>query len=207
MKVLAIGDIHTKAEIVDKAIALIDSYDKIVFIGDYADDWGKEPIDTINIWDKMRALKEKYPKKVHTIVGNHDFAYLLTHEPYSGGFNPVTKMLLNIPENKPIKKWLGATQIKVKIDGITYSHAGYTDAWEEGDGLWDSFSPIWVRPTDGVVYKPKQVFGHTPCNTCYEVAPSVWCIDTFSTYRDGQPIGDGTVLEIINGKKFNKVKL
>ena len=39
MKVLAVGDIHTKKWIVDKVDEIADNYDKVVLIGDYADEW------------------------------------------------------------------------------------------------------------------------------------------------------------------------
>ena len=206
-RVLAVGDIHTKTWIVNRVEKIADNYDRIVFVGDYADDWGKQPIDTINTWKRLKDFQDAYPKKAKFVIGNHDFAYLLSYYPHSGGFNPLTKLLLNDPENKALKKWLGAIKIKVKIDGVTYSHAGYSESWTPQDGLWNDFSPIWVRPNEAGNYLPKQVFGHTPSETCWEVQPTVWCIDTFSTYRDGTPFGDETVLEIIDGKTFTKIKL
>ena len=207
MKVLAVGDIHTKTWIIDQVSKIIDVYDKVIFVGDYADDWGKQPIDTINTWKSLKAFQEKHPDKVELVIGNHDFAYLLSYYPHSGGFSPTTKMLLNTPENKDLKKWLGKIKIKVKVDGVTYSHAGYSESWTPQDGLWDDLSPLWIRPQDGANYKPYQVFGHTPSETCWEVQPNVWCIDTFSTFRDGTPFGDGTVLEITDGKTFTKIEL
>lgn len=48
----------------------------------------------------------------------------------------------------------------------------------------------------------RQVVGHTPRRTCARLRadPEVWCCDTFSLFRDGRPIGDGTVLVVDDGK-------
>ena len=56
MKVLAVGDIHTKIWIIDRVREIAENYDKIIFVGDYADDWGKQPMDTINTWKEYESL-------------------------------------------------------------------------------------------------------------------------------------------------------
>ena len=119
-----------------------------------------------------------------------------------------------MPENKELNEWLLALPVSIRLDGVVYSHAGITHDWVkfyEKDDLWNDVSPIWARPedTDGEQYvsSEPQVFGHTPSSTCWEVEPNIWCIDTFSTYPDGSPVGDNTVLEIMDGKTFTATKL
>ena len=94
---------------------------------------------------------------------------------------------------------------------MSYSHAGISNQWsgsEEVSGLWNDTSPIWARPGGNITYKDIfQIFGHTPSETCYEVQNGAWCIDTFSTMPDGSPFGDGSVLQIIDGKKISKLYL
>lgn len=206
MKVLAVGDIHTKLWVIDEVRKIADNYDKVVFVGDYADDWKSSPQDTIDTWKELRSLSHSNPN-VKLVIGNHDYAYLLDFDPRSGGHNWVTQLMLNSVEEKGLKEWLSHVPITLDIDGVTYSHAGVSENWDNRDGLWQDESPIWVRP-QGTQYKGfPQVFGHTPSATCWEVQPWIWCIDTFSTYRDGTLIGDQTVLEITDGKWFNKIKL
>lgn len=54
----------------------------------------------------------------------------------------------------------------------------------------------------------KQVVGHTPVQEIESyIGDHLWFCDTFSTYRDGAPIGDQTVLEIVDGEEFKKIKL
>lgn len=164
-RVLAIGDIHTKTWIVEKVSKIIDSYDSVIFTGDYADDFNAKPQDTINTWNTLKDLQ----------------------------------------------KWLMSLPVIVEIDSVSYSHAGIANEWSGGQdvsGLWNDTSPLWARPGNSMTYKNiPQVFGHTPTDTCRELKNGVWCIDTFSTMPAGSPIGDGSVLQVIDGKKFSKIYL
>ncbi len=207
-KVLAIGDIHTKIWILDKVSELIKNYDRIVFCGDYADDFKSGPQDTIKTWKALKDLQAKNPGKVELVIGNHDYIYVNDTPSLQSGYNPMTHVLIDALENKDLKTWLASMPIIVKIDGVSYSHAGITNEWsgaEDSNGLWNDTSPIWARPNNNTTYKNiPQVFGHTPSKTCYEVKHNIWCIDTFSTELDGTPLGDGSVLQIIDGKEFSK---
>jgi len=213
VKVLAIGDIHTKLWILNKVEERLNDYDVVVFCGDYADNWNTAAPVTIQTWKSLKYLQDTYPDKVRLVQGNHDYIYTNYTKTTASGYNGVTQTLLDAPENKELKDWLHGLPIIEYIDGVMYSHAGVNDAWveryegkEDAISLWNDLSPIWVRPgmTD---YRGYQVFGHTPQETCTEIQPNVWCIDTFSEYQDNTPIGDYTVLEITDGQHFNKVEL
>lgn len=204
MKVLAVGDIHQKPWILKRVESIIDNYDKVVFVGDYADDFSAKPQDRIEMWKDMRKFERKY-SSINVLIGNHDYVYL--HKSYAGrytGWDSIAQALLDTEPN--LKGWLLDLPFLVELDGVKYSHAGITDSWDF-EALMSEDGPLWVRPRDGYVYKSNQVFGHTPQKTCVEVQKNVWCIDTFSTFRDGAPFGDHTVLEIIDGREFNKIKL
>lgn len=210
-KVLAIGDIHTKIWIIDKVAQVINDYDRVIFCGDYADDFSASPQDTLKTWRSLRNLQIKYKDKVSLVLGNHDYIYVYDTPSSQTGYNPITHTLINAPENKNLKDWLASLPIIIEIDGVTYSHAGITNEWsgiKDVNGLWNDTSPIWARPSGSNSYKDiPQVFGHTPSDTCYEVKHGLWCIDTFSTMPDGKPIGDGSVLQVIDGKKISKLYL
>lgn len=207
MKVLAVGDIHTKKWIVQEVAKLIGKYDAIVFCGDYADDFGAGAHESINTWYELYNLQQANPDKVKLVAGNHDYIYVNTTPTLQTGYNQTTQLLIDAPENKSLRDWLHLLPITLTVDGVTFSHAGLCQDYEEGEPLWQDFSPIWVRPGYSTYKNIPQVFGHTPSETCWEVQPNVWCIDTFSTRPDKTPIGDQTVLEIIDGKQFKKVKL
>lgn len=65
--------------------------------------------------------------------------------------------------------------------------------------IWQDDSPIWARPQYGEMrlypMDMLQVVGHTPV-----VEPTregkLLTVDTFSTYRDGDPIGDETFVVV-----------
>lgn len=209
-RVLAVGDIHTKMWIIECVSKLINQYDSIVFVGDYADDWTSGPLQTLETWRRLKILTSMYPNKVKAIVGNHDYAYILDFPPRSSGHNQTTQLHLDSPENRDLKEWLSELPVKLEIDGVIYSHAGIDATWDgstDQRSMWADNSPIWTRPDDTEYIETPQVFGHTPQYGCTEIEENIWCIDTFSTYRDGTPIGDRTILEVIDGKEFNIKKL
>lgn len=204
MKILAIGDIHTKTWIIDLVESVIDEYDAVVFCGDYADNWGASPLDTIHTWQRLKKLAEDYTDKFNAVLGNHDYAYL--HKVSCSGHNYTAEMLLNTPENAHLKDWLYTLPITLEIEGVTYAHAGLDERWD-GKEMWDDISPMWTRPSWAQYKNVPQVVGHTPMETVTEVQPNIWVIDTFSQYTDGKPIGDESMLEVIDGQKFQKINI
>lgn len=209
-RILAVGDIHTKLWILDRVEKLIPEYDGVVFCGDYTDDWSATPVESI---ETCRLLQKLCTNNVgvQAVIGNHDYSYL--HDSIAGrssGWNSVTYALMNAPENRGLRSFMEGLPITLKVDGVTYSHAGLTEEWSgnyDVESLWDMSSPIWARPWEYQYRTVPQVIGHNPRPTCEELSANVWCVDTFSTYPDGKPIGDGTVLEVIDGEQFNKIKL
>lgn len=210
MKTLAVGDIHTKLWIIDEVEKIMGDYDAIVFVGDYADDFGKEAPESLATWKKLWHLQYKHgPDKIKLVLGNHDYIYVNRTPTLQTGYNSITQLAINSPANKYLKDWLLSLPVVLEHDGVTYSHAGIAKGWNgkfDVEDLWNDTSPIWVRPGMGQYLDTPQVFGHTPSETCWEVHPNIWCIDTFSTYSNGTPIGDQTMLEVIDGKTFNKIE-
>lgn len=208
------GDIHTKSWIITEVERIVDHYDAVVFVGDYADNWNAGPGETMSTWRNLKLLMQDNPK-VHAVIGNHDYAYL--HPQIAGrssGFNPITNTLINAPENKRLKNWLLSLPPVLGLDGITFSHAGLTEEWDGDDsvmGLWNDTSPIWARPKEfggHTTYKNiTQVIGHNSSEKIWQPQENIWCIDTFSQKPNRNIIGDETVLEIVDGKKFNVLKL
>jgi Icc-related predicted phosphoesterase len=210
VKILAIGDIHTKIWIIEKVAKLINDYDKVVFCGDYADDFNASPQNTLDTWNTLRDLQTKNQNKVELVIGNHDYIYVNDTPSLQSGYNPITHVSIDDPENNNLKEWLIGLPVIVELDNVSYSHAGIANEWSGAKdvcGLWNDISPIWARPGNSTYKDIPQVFGHTPSDTCYEVSNGAWCIDTFSTMPDGTPIGDGSVLQIIDGKKISKLYL
>lgn len=204
-KVLAVGDVHQKEWIFDKVDKIADQYDYVVFVGDYTDNFFAASEDRPMIIESLMSLMNKH-KNIISICGNHDFCYFDDDSKglYSG-WDPIAQIIF---DSKPhLVDFMKSLPQVHEIDGITYSHAGLTDDWDELRHPLAVDGHMWVRPQHGYVYKENQVFGHTPSKTCYEVQKSVWCIDSFSQYRDGSYIGDCTVLEVTDGKKYTVISL
>lgn len=209
MKILAVGDIHTKQFVIDRVEKLLPKYDRVIFVGDYADDFGADGLESIDTWHRLFMLQQAHPDKVKLVLGNHDFIYVNKTPSLQSGYNAVTQLSINAPAYTYLKNWLLGLPIVLEEDGVTFSHAGIAEGWEgtyEMSDLWQDNSPLWVRPGWANYAQIKQVFGHTPSETCWQVKPGIWCIDTFSTYADGTPIGDHTMLSITDGKTFRKIK-
>lgn len=60
------------------------------------------------------------------------------------GYNPMTHVLIDAPENKNLKEWLTGLPVIIEIDGVSYSHAGITNKWA-GSGDWIRTSDLGVN--------------------------------------------------------------
>lgn len=163
---MAVGEVHTKIWIIEKVTKIINDYDKVIFCDDYADDFSASPQDTINTWAVLKDLQTKNQGKVELVMGNHDYIYVNHTPSLQSGYNSLTHVLIDAPENKNLKTWLAGLSVIIEIDGVIYSHAGIANEWsgaEDVTGLWNDTSPLWARPSGSITYKNiPQVFGHTP---------------------------------------------
>ena len=78
MKYLFVGDVHNHSYIFDDVDRLDKEYnfDRIIFLGDYVDDWLTDNHDSLKTLDKIFSLKEKDPNKYTFLIGNHELSYL-----------------------------------------------------------------------------------------------------------------------------------
>ncbi len=216
-KILVIPDIHLKPDIVREAKNIFDTgkYDYAVFLGDIADDWGCErQLDFYHeTFAAVYDFLSSYKNRTLFCYGNHDISYVWRKE--ETGYSVlaedvVTRWIQKMREGLPN----GTLAFIHRIDNILFSHAGITDdfvvrichlniknpagvidktnSFAEKE-LWRDNSPIWARPGDGYrIYSPPglfQVAGHTPVKTPF-IYDNCLYLDTFSTYSNGDPIGD-----------------
>ncbi|MBS5450816.1 MAG: metallophosphoesterase [Coriobacteriia bacterium] len=84
-------------------------------------------------------------------------------------------------------------------------------------GGWGTPGPLWADATElAADYLPglRQIVGHTPMTTCTRLLdderhpdlPELWACDTFSTYRNGTPIGDGSLLLVDDNGRVSVVR-
>ena len=215
-KVFVIPDVHLKPWMFDKAEELISQseYDKIVFLGDLVDDWGQET--NLGLYSETFDALEKFIKRHPNFLfcyGNHDVSYVW--KTWETGYSDYARPVVLEGLSK-LKKLLPEENIAFihRIDNVLFSHAGLTEVFVNyflpdfnGDidslsekinrfrreELWCDASPIWARPQDGgfKMYPAGylQVVGHTPVKKTDHFGELV-TVDNFSTYRDGDPIGD-----------------
>lgn len=77
-KTLSIGDLHGDSHWKE---ASPDKYDKIIFIGDYFDDFVNSHNKQLENLLDLIEFKKVHPEKVTLLLGNHDVHYYLWHTP------------------------------------------------------------------------------------------------------------------------------
>ena len=126
MKIAIIGDLHGKNCYKKLLKDKIDSFDKIIFMGDYSDDsWitftDKEIVDNLK---EVIEFKKKYKNKVELLIGNHDFQYIVGYPTASRYRETYAKEMHQIfSENEKLFK-----MIFIANDYI-FTHAGITNGW------------------------------------------------------------------------------
>jgi len=121
-KILAIGDLHGSDIWKDK-LTDITIYERIIFLGDYVDHWTRSDKDILNNLLDIIQLKKDYPDKVITLLGNHDYYYLIRKFGCSGLRPTMMEKLHEIfTENK--KMFLICYQIESDDVQFLFSHAG-----------------------------------------------------------------------------------
>lgn len=126
MRTLVIPDIHLRCAAVDRILdALAGRYEQVVFLGDYLDDFGDTPEETLRV-AKWLAASIAQPNRFH-IVGNHDLAYLAPSSfTRCAGWTP-EKMRAAAPVLNLLPR--DRLHAAIEIDGWLLSHAGFAPAF------------------------------------------------------------------------------
>lgn len=228
-KILACGDIHTKTDLLEKALKVCE-WDYFVFLGDACDDWGASQLDNVAAIEKLISLKKEYGDKFIWIMGNHDWYYIDNSKNISGHIKnseqEVQKRLLdNIDDIELLWNYgrFNFTHAGISKDFIPFTF-GYTlSEMKElrGDenpinmvtstsgGRDSASSMIWARPDDTEPFPKEmsniiQVVGHTPMGSINFINNVFYC-DTLSRNPYGNSIGDETVLLLELDKNDNGV--
>ncbi len=215
-KVFIIPDVHLKPWMFKEADKLIikGKFDAVVMLGDLVDDWYQEKnIDLYN--ETFNAAISFVTKHRDTLwcYGNHDVSYLWEAKESGYSYYAQDTVVDRIQDLKDVLPPENSGFIH-RIDNVLFSHAGLTESFVYrcfGEGkhdldsiiwkinemgefeLWQDDSPIWARPqySEMKLYRAGilQVVGHTPVTEpLYE--EDLVTLDNFSTYRNGNPIGN-----------------
>lgn len=208
-KCIVIGDIHGHTSwenIINK-----ESYDKVIFLGDYFDSFSNpKGIDQVNNFKNILSLKKENPDKVIILYGNHDHSYL-NKEMCSGYkiqnqiiYEEVLKEAYNNRYIQPIyienniifshagvsKYWLSKVAELNNPEHITFENVSldkfnfnYITGYNPyGDTI--SQSPIWIRPRSLLKDKIegyRQIVGHTHMKEPY-IENDIWFNDLLPNY-------------------------
>ena len=78
MRALFVGDVHNHSYIFEDIKKLDDKYhfDRIIFTGDYVDDWITDNHQSLETLETVINLKRSNPEKYTFCIGNHELSYL-----------------------------------------------------------------------------------------------------------------------------------
>lgn len=125
-KILFIGDIHTKENIVNKVDEILTKdkqIKKAIFVGDYVDEWSASEQEDLNILNSIFNLKKKYGDRVILLLGNHELSYM--GYPCSGHIYPDDQIKKVLEENHSL------LQVLYYNKDYIVSHGGITQNWLE----------------------------------------------------------------------------
>lgn len=205
MKIIVIGDVHG-LQIWKTIIEQEQTYDKVIFLGDYWDSFDISPIAQRDNYIEIQKFRDENPNKVITLMGNHDYHYIYPAK-YSGWKMPTKELAGELLDKDFLAEKL---PFAYKWGNIIFSHAGITNYWlkevakttleELLEGLipmhyfdWNgirgfdmygntiSNSPLWVRPqalAGDMLDSYKQVVGHTHTNQITNIDDELYICDT-----------------------------
>jgi predicted phosphodiesterase len=146
MKVIAIGDIHGRT--VWKDIVEKETFDKVIFIGDYFDTHEKiSPEQQKTNFKEIITYKKAHMDKVVLLLGNHDFHYLRdANETYSG-----YQMWHKTDIGEMLHAAIDQNLMKMchSVGFVLFSHAGITKTWcennlvDQGEFVEDSINELF----------------------------------------------------------------
>lgn len=126
-RVLVVPDVHGSHEWEVVKTYPKDSYDYIVFLGDYFDSWANKWPDQGENFLNICMFVAEDPKHRKMLLGNHDFSYI------SGtrkGSNCSGHQNSHIGEIKALlTENIDLIDLAFEIDGCVFSHAGFTNYW------------------------------------------------------------------------------
>ena len=224
MKVLVIPDVHLKSWMFDRADDILKARkaEKTICLMDIPDDWGMElQVEKYRIvFDRAIQFAKEHPDTLWC-YGNHDVSY--PWGKLESGYSPYAERTV-ITKLEELERVIPDSGIAIihRIDNIVFSHGGLsvefvrrlgaslTDADIDSvigavndapiEHLWDDDTPLWLRPqyNNYEIFRNDvytQVVGHTPVETIFE-KDGVISTDVFSTYSNGQQIGEPAMIVI-----------
>ena len=125
MRILICGDLHTKINILDIIRQKADKFDKIIFLGDYVDDWNTPPELSLQTLELLVDFQKANSEKVILLLGNHDISEWQGGDFRCSGYNYMTHSLVRSFFDKHELSF----KLAYTINEMLFSHAGLTNTW------------------------------------------------------------------------------
>ena len=194
MKTLVVGDVHQKIDQVEKIIS--GWTDRIIFIGDYFDDFNDTPEDARRTAKWLKESLQK-PNRIH-LMGNHDYNYRIRPPGayYCSGFTLEKYEAINL--ELTLSDWRMIKYFHHEKDSSTtywFSHAGVSTHWFK--------HPILGLTTEVIEKKVKEA-DEAIENRLFD-SPQAACLTAVDLYRGGRCQKGGllwnhwTNCEVFNG--------
>jgi hypothetical protein len=159
LKLLAVGDTHTKDYIIDIAERYVDDVDQFVFLGDYVDEWDGNASNSIDHLNNIIGFARKYREKTTLLLGNHDYAYIYDIRDISG-HNPRTEVEAKrlFFENEDLfsaaygKGQYLFTHAGVSRDWLQYRENALTVASETAVGIAEALNKITFSDSANILW-------------------------------------------------------
>lgn len=127
-KVLVVGDLHGRHEYASNAIDKFNNedYDKLVFIGDYADSYTRTNEDILRCYKLVIEAKLADPNNVILLIGNHELHYMYGEGEYRcSGY----RADLFIQLNPYLRAYSRLFQVAYQLGNYLFTHAGVQRQW------------------------------------------------------------------------------
>lgn len=129
LKILALGDLHGRHEILSNAMNdfLHGDFDKMILIGDYADSFDRSNEDILRCFKSIIEYKEELGDDFIPLIGNHDIQYMLdnNYDVQCTGYRPDLYYQL-FSYLRPHRK---VFQYAYSAGNHLFTHAGITKSW------------------------------------------------------------------------------
>lgn len=146
-KIIALGDTHGWDSW--KKVINNETFDEVVFVGDYFDSFDKNTDEQINNFLDIIAFKESSDKRVVLLIGNHDHHYFPeVGNTGTSGYQSLGHLMIE----PVLDKHRGHLLMAYQKDNLLFSHAGVGESFMDacfGKGGWhrdkiaDDLNDLW----------------------------------------------------------------
>ena len=128
---LIVGDVHCKINIVNLVEKHLKDYDKVVFLGDYVDDWEMPAEASYKTLTRLIDLKKKNPEKITLLLGNHDLSEGWGGDFTCSGYKEETHSLVKDLYKTRLDGNVPVFDMAYSKGNFLFTHGGLDERWFE----------------------------------------------------------------------------